>query len=166
MFVHRVRNVSRLGVWRNNEQRHTRAQAEWVEGRRRNVVIETPKIVPSNKDGNGIPIRALHLRIQCTHRPIFARADAVLRMLIRANGGNHPTHVGQLSGLRVGGKLRAGRQVIFEPRRVPDVIDQIEDGKYSAGIILPCQTRDARSCRDGSVANATTPMLFGFSVVG
>jgi hypothetical protein len=51
-----MRNVSRLGIRRNDEQGHARAQSKLIELGWDYVVIQSAEIVPGYKDDCRIPI--------------------------------------------------------------------------------------------------------------
>src|SRR3984957_9910217 len=59
--------------------------------------------------------------------------------------GHQPGDVGQISGLRIDGKLRVGKNMLGPQRSVADVVDRIVGGKYVArtalrrSVILPGQ---------------------------
>src|SRR6267154_1417011 len=59
-FILRMRDVTGLGIGRNDEERHPRPQPENIYRGHLNVIVETTEIVPGEKHGGGIPIRPLH----------------------------------------------------------------------------------------------------------
>ena len=68
---------------RDDDRRHSRAEAVEIGVRGRHVIEESAEVVPRQHHRRGRPIRALHQRVEVLHGPVLADADAA-RGVIRA----------------------------------------------------------------------------------
>jgi hypothetical protein len=122
-------DVPRLRIGRDDEGRDPDAVAVLVDRRRGHVVVEPAPVVPVDEDGGGVPVRALHGRVDDRGDVGLPLVDAGRRVLaVRARGGD-PAHRRQRPRPgcgEVGGKVPDVGQLVIvldigeEGQGVPD----------------------------------------------
>ena len=90
------------GVRADDDARDAHAVALGVDLRRHHVVVEAAPVIPGQEDRGGVPVRAVHDRVDDPGHVGLARADQGRRVLAVGGLGHDPRHLRQRARLGLG----------------------------------------------------------------